>query len=427
MSLPQAQQQLIENLMALQDHYQAQLIEAQYKANLAIEQVSHVNALLVDQLGYQHTQSLIALRSHYQSQGTQHQQTATHAKAQLAHINALLADQIVLQQQQLISIPAPNTVEPPSEPLQLPTPSINLSKSTEHRELGEEGFPPQSARVAGGIIPPAISHLISSTEYFTTDEGSLKQGTLDLDKSVVPPSAWGADVTEEAPLGTFEHPNSAAKTSKPSQPPFQDSDDPTLFSSTKTPMLPQYQHLSKIQAVEKLLRDNLGSILHVDYIIRALYGEMDALAIKDEKPRMYDTLTQGTKKGLWVKVPDSPSCYTLDLKLVQPDSTAKQKSTASRSRRTSPARGKAHEELLPRYQHLNLTAAVESVVHEYAGEILTTEKIAKQLYGDLSGSALTLVKDKIGKTLWSGTRQGRWQHIPGQIGCYTLALNKLKK
>lgn len=363
MSLPQAQQQLIENLMALQDHYQAQLIEAEYKANLALEQLSHVNALLVDQLGYEHTQSLIALRSHYQSQAAQHQQTATHAKAQLAHINALLVDQLVLQQQQLVSIPAANTVEPPTDPLQLPTPQ------------------------------------------------SVPQ----------------TDLTEEAPLDTFEHPNSPVETSKPSQPPFQDSDDPTLFSSTKTAMLPQYQDLSKIQAVEKLLRDNLGSILHVDYIIRALYGEMDALAIKDEKARMYDTLTQGTKKGLWVKVPDSPGCYTLDLNLVQPDSTAKQKSPPPRSRRrTSPARGKAHEELLPPYQHLNLTAAVESVVHEYAGEILTTEKIAQELYGDLSGLALTQAKDKIGKTLWSGTRQGRWQHIPGKIGCYTLDLNQLK-
>ncbi len=370
MSLSQPSQQLIENLMALLDHYQAQLIEAEYKANLALEQLSHVNALLVDQVGdQQFAQSLIDLRSHYQSLAAQHQQTATHAKAQLAHINALLADQLAWslnpkQQQQLEAIPAPNTVEPQTEPRQLPTPE------------------------------PAPQ----------------------------------ADLTEEAPLGTFEHPNtSPVEASQPSQPPFQDSDDPTVVSSTKTRMLPQYQHLSKIQAVEKLLRENQGSILHVDYIIRALYGEMDAVAIKDEKPRMYDTLTQGTKKGLWVKVPDSPSCYTFDLKLVQPDSTAKQKLPPPRSRRrTTPARGKAHEELLPPYQHLNLTAAVESVVHEYAGEILTTEKIAQELYGNLSGSALTQAKDKIGKTLWSGTRQGRWQHVPGKIGCYTLDLNQLK-
>lgn len=361
MSLPQPSQQLIENLMALKDDYQAQLLEAEYNANLALEQLSHVNALLVDRLGYQEfAQSLIALRSHYQSLVAQHQQTATHAKAQLAHINALLADQLVVQQ--LVSMTPSNTVESEAEPLQLPTPES------------------------------------------------------------VPQS-----VPEEADLSIDEHP-SASDESKPSEPEIID-DDSKAFSPIKTPMLPQYQHLSKIQAVEKILRDNQGSILHVDYIIRALYGEMDALAIKEEKPRMYDTLTQGTKKGLWVKVPDSPSCYTLALNLVQPDATAKQilaKNFVS-SRRTAPARGKVHEQLLPAYQHLNLTAAVETVVYEYPGQILTTEKIAQELFGELSGKALTLAKDKIGKTLWSGTKQGRWQHVPGKIGCYTLDLNKLKK
>lgn len=362
MSLPQPLQQLIENLMALKDHYQAQLLEAEYNANLALEQLSHVNALLVDQLGYQElAQSLIALRSHYQSLVAQHQQTATHTKAQLAHINALLADQLVVQQ--LVSITPSHIVEPQAEPLQLPTPE-SVSQS----------------------------------------------------------------VPEEADLSTVEHP-SASDESIPSEPEILDSDDPGLvFSPIKTPMLPQYQDMSKIQAVEKILRDNQGSILHLDYIIRTLYGEMDALAIKNEKPRMYDTLTQGTKKGLWEKVPDSPSCYTLALNLVQPDATAKQttKNFVS-SRRTSPARGKSHEQLLPAYQHLNLTAAVETVVYEYAGQIVNTEKIAQELFGEISGKALTLAKDKIGKTLWSGTKQGRWQHVPGKIGWYTLDLNKLKK
>ena len=180
--------------------------------------------------------------------------------------------------------------------------------------------------------------------------------------------------------------------------------------------------------MERLLRENAGSILHVDYIIRALYGELDALAIKAEKPRMYDTLTQGTKKGLWVKVPDVASCYTYDLKLLQPNSSNKNNnSVRAHSRRTSPARGKQQEQMLPDYQHLNLTAAVETVVNKYAGEILTTERIAKELYGEISGRELTQAKDKIGKTLWSGTRQERWQHVPGKLGCYTLDLSSVKR
>ena len=301
------------------------------------------------------TQSLIGLRSHYQSIAAQHQQSATHASSQLAHINALLADQLVLQQ--LVSIPASNTIAPTQQLQQLnPEPE------------------PQDA-----------------------------SANIDLDQ----PTDVDASEASEDVLS-------------------QEQDN--LSSPTKTRLLPEYQNLSKIQAVEKLLRANQGSILHVDYIIRALYGEIDALAIKEEKPRMYDTLTQGTKKGLWVKVPDSPSCYTIDLKLVPSDQAVKQQSTERvTSHRTTPAKGKADERLLPAYKHLNLTSAVESVVHQYAGQILTTEQIAKELFGELSGKTLTQAKNKIGKTLWSGSKQGRWQSIPGKIGCYTLDRKKLKR
>jgi antitoxin component of MazEF toxin-antitoxin module len=78
------------------------------------------------------------------------------------------------------------------------------------------------------------------------------------------------------------------------------------------------------------------------------------------------------------------------------------------------------EEMLPRYQQLNFTEAVEAVVQENAGEILTTDKVARTLYGELSGQALTKAKEKVGKTLWSGANQKRWQRVPGQMGAYTL-------
>ena len=339
MSLPQQLPQLLEHLMSLKDYYQDQLIESEQKARSAQEQLSHVNALLLDQLGDvgQFVETLIELRSHLQTQVAQNQQQAARAREQLSHAHALLADQIELRSQQ-VSIPA--AIEPEQKP-----PDIAVEALPEPLQL------PTTEQIPQTEIPPASD-------------------TVDVDN--------------------VEHPTEL------------DSDKLSrLFSTTKTQMLPQYQQLSKIQAVERLLRENASSILHVDYIIRALYGELDASAIKAEKPRMYDTLTQGTKKGLWVKVPDVASCYTYDLKLVQPNSSSKNNNsvrTHSR-RRTSPARGKQQEQMLPDYQHLNLTAAVEAVVNKYAGEILTTERIAKELYGEISGRELTQAKDKIGKTL----------------------------
>ena len=369
MSFSEPLQQLNKDLMALRDHYQAILTEAEHKANLTLEQLKHVDALIVDRFGdsQQFVPSLIALRSHLQTILMQHQQQAVNARVQLTHVHALLAARLVLQSQESISIPATTYVEQ-----QQLAPSDAVEMETQE--------------------PPLHSPQV---EENTTSE------------------AAEPDLVEDSQASS-----SAIDVEESSQ----------VFSSTKTQMLPQYDHLSKIQAVERLLRENAGSILHVDYIIRALYGELDALAIKAEKPRMYDTLTQGTKKGLWVKVPDVASCYTYDLKLVQPNSSSKNNnSVRTPSRRTSPPRGKQQEQTLPNYQHLNFTAAVETVVNKYAGEILTTERIAKELYGEISGPELTQAKDKIGKTLWSGTRQGRWQHVPGKLGCYTLDLSSVKR
>lgn len=256
MSLPQQLPQLLEHLMSLKDYYQVQLIESEQKARSALEQLSHVNALLLDQLGVgQFVESLIELRSHLQSQVAQNQQQAARARVQLSHIHALLADQIELRSQQM-SIPAATEPE----------------QKADHKAVE--------------ALPEPLQQ--PTTEQIPQTEIPSASDTVDLDN--------------------VEHPT--LDSDKPNRP----------FTPTKTQMLPQYQNLSKIQAVERLLRENASSILHVDYIILALYGELDASAIKAEKPRMYDTLTQGTKKGLWMKVPDVASCYTYDLKLVQPTS-----------------------------------------------------------------------------------------------------------
>jgi hypothetical protein len=182
--------------------------------------------------------------------------------------------------------------------------------------------------------------------------------------------------------------------------------------------------LTKQQAVEQLLREHSGSILDTDYIIYALHGKLEPDEIKEEKLRMYDTLKKGVAKGLWDRVPDSPGCYTLDLKLVNSDFGKKEAEDNKRQGQMS--KGKSKDEILPRYQNLSLIEAVETVVRENQGQILTTDKVARELYGELKGYALTKAKAKVGKTLWHGAKQGFWQRVPEQLGCYTLDLDILE-
>ena len=48
--------------------------------------------------------------------------------------------------------------------------------------------------------------------------------------------------------------------------------------------------------------------------------------------------------------------------------------------------------------------------------------MARTLYGELEGQDLVEARNKVGKVLWSGGNQGRWQNVPGQKGAYTLSL-----
>ena len=65
----------------------------------------------------------------------------------------------------------------------------------------------------------------------------------------------------------------------------------------KTPLLLKYENLTKSQAVQSLLLKNAGNILHVDCIIHALYGKLGSDAIREEKPRLFDTLSKDTGIG----------------------------------------------------------------------------------------------------------------------------------
>lgn len=164
--------------------------------------------------------------------------------------------------------------------------------------------------------------------------------------------------------------------------------------------------------MKKLLQENISSILYTDYITRSLYGNLDSQSVNVEKQRLYATLSKGVARGLWDKVPDQLGCYTIDLKLVEREV----KSTGDKQVNEPETTGVI--EVLPAYQHLNFTQAVETVLRENAGQTMNSEKIAKLRYGELAGKDLSRAKDKIGKILWAGARQKRWQGVPGKPGAY---------
>ncbi|MUL36269.1 hypothetical protein [Gloeocapsopsis dulcis] len=385
-------QHFIHNLIELRDRYQTLQQKCDRAISHTTEQLNHINALLADQLveNQQFVENLVQLRAHYQTLHAQQQSKAQNAKEQIAHINALLADQIVLQHNELQTI--------------VPSPTEKQNLNVFANSKGES---------------QQQSDLLDNLEQ--SEEQNIEEASLPQPEPQTPTSVEELDSESELPIqsldtehSTFRDPHQTVASSRDFARPTH---SPQQSRFLKTPLLPQYQHLSKSEAVEQLLQENEGSILHLDYIIRAVHGEIDVQDLKAEKLRMNDTLRKGVEKGLWEKVPDSPGCYTIDLKLTESDSSLNK--DQNNQPRTQKHPNKSNEQLLTRYQNMSFTAAVATVVQENAGEILTPEKVARILYGEIAGKELTEAKAKVGKILWSGAKQGRWKSVPGQLGEYT--------
>jgi hypothetical protein len=190
--------------------------------------------------------------------------------------------------------------------------------------------------------------------------------------------------------------------------------------SLKQPLLPQYEHLSKSEGIEKLLPEEAGNILHIDDIIRYLCGELETPAFKAEKNRLYNTLNQGVEKGLWDKVPGRSGCYTIVLEqaIKEPDP----KKPTNKQQEISAI---ALTEALPSdYQGLKLTQAVEKVLQKNVGQGMNSEKVAQILFSEVEEDVFATAKNKVGKILWSGANQGRWQGVPGKLGVYKVTKEK---
>ena len=73
----------------------------------------------------------------------------------------------------------------------------------------------------------------------------------------------------------------------------------------------EFEGLSKIEAVSKVLTDQSGTVMHIEDIIERLYGELPKAELKAEKDRMKDVMTRGVKRGLWSRASGIPSSFVV--------------------------------------------------------------------------------------------------------------------
>jgi hypothetical protein len=199
-------------------------------------------------------------------------------------------------------------------------------------------------------------------------------------------------------------------------------------SSTKVaeiPMLPQYNHaISRMEAIKQLLQEQIGTVCHIDFIVRSLYGELDSNLFKVVKGRVQSSLTQGRERNYWVTIPDEPGCYTLDLNLVAPS----KRNGASRNKNKKPfVPPPKAVPMLKAFEGQFLIDALTSLFEENPGKVFSVAEVIAGIYGELDSQQIREIKNKVLNELSRGYRTGRFSRVPNEIGFYTWDSNLISK
>lgn len=385
--------QFVESLIALRSHYQSLYDQAErYVSDVRHQLTDHANTLLFDQNVEDQAlvKSLIAMRQQWRELSEDCSSQIDHAREQLTHVNALLADQMVMQI--------------PSLPVSMEALTVN-----ENKILGLTGTPE-----------------IKSDESPKEPEGAAH--SLDLDEASDPVPIVTVQSEPDLNISLDDEPKDRPEppTTLTTVAPLVQSDSITKSDASATNQADSKQLLTltvppNLQAVENLLSQKAGAILHRDYLLRVLCGELDPDDLEVETSSLSEILTIGVKQGLWAEVPDEKDCYTLDLRLVDPELAAKaSKQKQSGKPPKSLPRRKLAIKPLPNYQHLSLTDAIERVLMENAPfHPLNIDTITQKLFGSIESTA----RKSVGDLLVKGVIKGRWQRVPGRGAArYSISL-----
>lgn len=77
-------------------------------------------------------------------------------------------------------------------------------------------------------------------------------------------------------------------------------------------VLPQWQGCTRLEAISQIFQQNRGKVLHPEFILHQLYGEVNSEHKKTLLMRIKERLNEGKHKKLWIKVDNSGGCYASD-------------------------------------------------------------------------------------------------------------------
>ncbi|RCJ21585.1 hypothetical protein A6770_30225 [Nostoc minutum NIES-26] len=314
---------------------------------------------------------LVELRDYYACLVEEYENLYAQARSQLNHVEALLSHW---------------------------SPGLNLNGKLSTFEAVQRESPHKGSLLS---LPDSISH---------TDKDSVSiQSEFSSDNLEIDNYAAVAEDTNESSALTIETLAEAKENSN---------------KVADIPMLPEHQSLTRMEAIKKLLQEHLGTVCHIDFIVRSLYGDLEPSVFKVVKGRVQSSLTQGRERNAWSAIPDEPGCYTLDLSLVtsnrtngysQAAKTKKKKPVILPQTRVVP--------MLKAYEGQFLIDALTSLLEQNPGKVFTVAEIIAGIYGELDSDRVREIKSKVLNELSRGYRTGRFSRVPDKVGLYTWDSN----
>jgi hypothetical protein len=325
---------------------------------------------------------LLELRDYYARLTEEYERLFVQARSQLDHVEGLLSNWSFSDPNNHIS---------------------TLTAADETSNLSQEGY----LRFLSPLDDIDEINLMGSVESDLTDSDKFE-----IDNSF----SATVDTKESQLLTTSPHIKESSENNDSS------------MKVAEIPMLPQYQHaLSRMEAIKQLLQENIGTVCHIDFIVRSLYGELDSNVFKVVKGRVQSSLTQGRERNYWVTIPDEPGCYTLDLSLLAPNNrNAASRSIRNRNKKPFVPPTKTVP-MLKAFEGLFLIDALTSLLEQNPGKVFSVAEVIAGIYGELDSQQLREIKNKVLNELSRGHRTGRFSRVSNQIGFYTWDSNLILK
>ncbi len=326
--------------------------------------------------------TLITLKSQYERSLSEAETQASHLREQLSHVNALLLNQLVPSQAPIKSAEPTLTLEEADalvERLALapaaseapvsntPKPNVSTPKSKSEPQptpaSGKRNPRPLLPAYAGLTRVEAIAQLLQATPGQDVTTAQISEGlfgTLSAADHKAERKSLNTQLykgqsqklwQKGTALGTYTigAPTPSASVEPTPKTPATKAEPPATTAKRKSlTLLPAYAELTKRDAIAQVLTASSGKVMHQDTIIKSLYGDLSPEELKEERVRIKTALLTGVKDQKWQKA-SAPSSYFIKAAA----SGAKSKKSVGKSK---PLTSKAETAIAP----VVTTPAVES-------------------------------------------------------------------